>query len=143
MERVKKGERYWYVCFDEDGGISVSMSFDDYTDLHDVRNRIGNYFHTKEEAEVMAERIRKVLKGAWVLTPPEGEILSRKVEAILNGADVIEMPSEKEIEDAMKTSVTESIMSISPYGEFTQRATDLLECAWLKGEEWLKSKIVK
>lgn len=61
----------------------------------------------------------------------------------IKGADVIQLPSEKEIEDAMKTSVTESILCVSPYTQFTPRATDLLECAWMKGAEWLKSKIVK
>ena len=44
------------------------------------------------------------------------------------------MTREKQIEIAMKESVTETIYS-SGYG-FTPQATDLLECAWVKGAEW-------
>ena len=44
------------------------------------------------------------------------------------------MTREKQIEYAMKESVTETIYS-SGYG-FTRQATDLLECAWVKGAEW-------
>lgn len=120
MERVNKGEKYWILYMDRFGIYPIKHR-DTRHQHDDLFFATGNYFNTEEEAEAMAEKIRKVLKGA----------------------DVIEMPSEKEIEDAMNTSVTESIMSISPYGEFTLRATDLLECAWLKGAEWLKSKIVK
>ena len=61
----------------------------------------------------------------------------------IKGLALIEVPSEKEIEDAMKTSVTETILCVTPYQTFTQEATDLLEYAWIKGAEWLKSKIVK
>lgn len=118
MERVLRGDDYYYF---HHNSLFICVDCDFRNTIDDARYEIGNYFRTKEEAEAMAEKIRKVLEGA----------------------DVIKTPSEKEIEDAMNTSVTESIMSISPYGEFTPKATDLLECAWLKGAEWLKSKIVK
>lgn len=115
--RVSKGENYWCI----DRGLDVGANTDVNNYFDEVMFRVGNYFHTKEEAESVARKLRAVLKGA----------------------DVIEMPSEEEIEDAMKTSVTESIMCVAPYESFTPKATDLLECAWLKGAEWVKSKIVK
>lgn len=115
--RVNKDERYWYVCFDdEDGGIVASMSFDDYTDLHDVRNRIGNYFHIKEEAEIMV----------------------RKLRAVLNGADVIEMPSEGEIEDeAYENNHIHKERGDCNYPD------DLCIESFIEGVNWFKSKIVK
>lgn len=117
MERVKKGEKYWYI-YDR---FETSFSIEDNSPISNKHFETKNYFTTKEQAEAMAAKIRAVLKGA----------------------DVIEMPSEEEIEDAMKESITESILSVAPYGGFTSRATDLLECAWMKSIEWLKSKIVK
>lgn len=97
MERVKKGEKYWFInSFGEVVSTTESGVIDDVK-----RFEAGNYFHTKEEAGAVAEKIRNVLKGAWVLTPPEGEILSRKVEAVLSGADVIEVPSEEEIKERL------------------------------------------
>lgn len=50
------------------------------------------------------------------------------------------MKREKEINIAMKESVTETIYS-SGYG-FTQQATDLLECAWVKGAEWADETMI-
>ena len=44
------------------------------------------------------------------------------------------MTREKEIEQAMKDSVTETIYA-SGWG-MTPQATDLLECAFTKGAEW-------
>lgn len=44
------------------------------------------------------------------------------------------MTREKEIEQAMKESVAETIYA-SGYG-MTPQATDLLECAFTKGAEW-------
>lgn len=44
------------------------------------------------------------------------------------------MTREEEIQQAMKESVYETIYS-SGYG-FTPQATDLLECAFIKGAEW-------
>ena len=50
------------------------------------------------------------------------------------------MKREKEINIAMKESVTETIYS-SGYG-FTPQATDLLECAWVKGAEWADETMI-
>lgn len=77
MERVKKGEKYWYIYFSTgfgDNGISVL--------IHAMRFAEGNYFHTKEEAEAMAEKICKVLKGAIVIDklPSEEEMHSIEVK---------------------------------------------------------------
>lgn len=119
-KRVEKGEIYWYVTNVCDGvEVIPTREYNTYADKASYES--GNYFITKDSAESTAKKLRAVFKGA----------------------DVIQMPSEEEIEDAMKTSITESIFSGSPYGQFTQRATDLLECAWMKGAEWLKSKTIK
>lgn len=45
------------------------------------------------------------------------------------------MTREKQINDAIKTSITETLMSTPNY-EFSPRATDMLECAFTKGAEW-------
>lgn len=45
------------------------------------------------------------------------------------------MTREKQINDAVKTSITETLMSTPNY-EFSPRATDMLECAFTKGAEW-------
>lgn len=42
---------------------------------------------------------------------------------------------QKQIEEAVSTSITETLMSTPNY-EFSPRATDLLECAFWKGAEW-------
>ena len=42
---------------------------------------------------------------------------------------------QKQIEEAVSTSITETLMSAPNY-EFRPRATDLLECAFWKGAEW-------
>lgn len=141
MERAKNGEQYFTI----DGGLLVHGVTDLRKTYDDNRFEIGNYFHTKEEAEALAEKIRAVLKGAWVLTPPEGESFSRKVEAVLKGAEVIEMPSEEE----MQTLETKDIVM----AEFLEESlVDLAVIThgrhaywkgWNAAIRWLKSKIVK
>lgn len=42
---------------------------------------------------------------------------------------------QKQIEEAVSMSITETLMSAPNY-EFSPRATDLLECAFWKGAEW-------
>ena len=74
--RVPKGEKYWYIASSFFAGdFYVTYGVDFYEDIQDGRFALGNYFHTKEEAEAMA----------------------RKLRAVLNGAEVIEKPVEKEI----------------------------------------------
>lgn len=139
MERVKKGEKYWYLSlFSGTIFIEDEIEHGDEKDgveslIDKERFRLGNYFITKEEAEVMAEKIRKVLEGAWVLTPPEGEIFSRKVEAVLNGADVIEIPSEEEIRRHYA-----KMMTNNPDYHLRTSADVHINVV-----NWLKSKIVK
>lgn len=134
MKRVLRGDSYYYF---HQNSLRICVDYDFRNAIDDARYEIGNYFHTKEEAEEMVEKIRKVLNGAWVLTPPEGEIFSRKVEAVLNDADVIEMPSE---EDASFESVHH--LRLSGHDDRDRR-----EEAYLDGFadclHWLKSKIVK
>lgn len=78
--RVPKGEKYWYIVSDFFAGdFYTTHGVDFYEDIQDGRFALGNYFHTKEEAEAMA----------------------RKLRAILNGAEVIEIPSEKEIKERL------------------------------------------
>lgn len=73
MERVNKGEEYWFI--DKDG--EILCRYESYSCQDDMMFNYNNYFHTREEAKPMAEKFCKVLKGA----------------------DVIEMPSEKECEE--------------------------------------------
>jgi hypothetical protein len=51
------------------------------------------------------------------------------------------MTREEEIYEAMKESVTETI-NVSGYN-FTNRATDLLECAFTKGAEWADKTMIE
>lgn len=66
MERVKKGERYWYI----DESFTVQSSYDIGTRWDSQRFKCGNYFATKEEAEACARKLRAVLKGAEVIEIP-------------------------------------------------------------------------
>ena len=78
--RVNKGERYWIVLLTGNGCRVIEAREGEVTSskptLNDECYEFGNYFHTREEAESMANKLRAVLKGA----------------------DVIEMPSEEEYE---------------------------------------------
>lgn len=141
--RVNKGEKYWFI----DSNLRVRYIINTNLFVDKDFFTIGNYFHTKKEAEEMVEKIRKVLNGAWVLTPPEGEIFSRKVEAVLNGADVIVMPSEEEIKsksNELRIDEIEFLEETFGTEPITVRNTS---SAWEESMEdlvkWLKSKIVK
>lgn len=57
--RAEKGERYYLVHCD----ISVAISYEENDSGDDKLYDLGNYYKTKEEAEVMAEKIRQVYKG--------------------------------------------------------------------------------
>lgn len=49
--RVKEGESYWYIT-----AYGDILKCDDYRTIFDITLfRAGNYFHTKEEAEAMAD----------------------------------------------------------------------------------------
>lgn len=48
------------------------------------------------------------------------------------------MTRENEIANAASEAMTETLMSCPTY-EFSPKATDLLECAYIKGAEWADS----
>ena len=75
MERVKKGERYWSIVFDSlfnDDGFCVIYYYEGLVDdvFSEIRFKRHNYFSSKEEAELMANKLRAVLKGADVIKMP-------------------------------------------------------------------------
>lgn len=119
MERVKKGEKYLYVLCDCDG-FYIGEWTDNRCGCDKTLFELGNYFHTKEEAEVMEKKLR----------------------AVLNGADVIEMPSEEEIQN--KAS------EMCCIGGCDRSCEDKHFCGLafprersIKMAEWIKSKIIK
>lgn len=57
--RAEKDEKYYYVS---DTG-SISATEDSRWGRDDKRYEIGNYFKTKEEAELYAEKIREIFKA--------------------------------------------------------------------------------
>lgn len=75
MERVRKGERYWYLR----GNLEVAPA--EETDSIFDRSAYLNldYFHTKEEAESMLKKLRAVLKGADVIEMPSEEEIAEKI----------------------------------------------------------------
>lgn len=74
MKRVKKGEKYWFI-YDR---FEVSFSIEDNSPISNKHFETNNYFHTKEEAEAMAKKIRKVLNGAEVIKMPSEEDVYNK-----------------------------------------------------------------
>ena len=68
MERVKKGEKYWFIDFS--GMYVVDWLTEFYDEENTTHFLTKNYFHTEEEAEAMARRFRAVLKGAEVIEIP-------------------------------------------------------------------------
>lgn len=112
MERVKKGEEYWFI--DKDG--EILWRYESYSCQDDMMFNYNNYFHTREEAEAMA----------------------RKIRAVLQGADVIEIPSEEEI--SRESDYSAHKMDIDD-GETPN--SGLYWRGWGDAIEFLKSKIVK
>lgn len=112
--RVKKGEEYWYLSNYSFESIST---FDAYSRWDNINYKNGNYFHTKEEAEAIA----------------------KKLKAILNGADVIETPSEnlstEEIEDHWFRRYLPEVLSLDDLEAYV--------LGFKAGVYWLKSKIIK
>lgn len=70
--RVPKGEKYWFI----NENFDIEYDYEQYSICDDRRFDLDNYFITEEKAQVVAKKLRAVLKGA----------------------DVIEMPSEEEYE---------------------------------------------
>ena len=69
MERVKEGEKYWYI-FIYCNEITIDFKIENGRGEDYARSKIGNYFHTKEEAEACARKLRAVLAGADVIEMP-------------------------------------------------------------------------
>lgn len=68
--RVPKGEKYWSVIYTSRDGF-VAFDYFDTDDDDDIKDfERCNYFHTKEEAEAMARKLRAVLKGVDVIEMP-------------------------------------------------------------------------
>lgn len=65
-QRVPIGEKYWYLVFFGGEVLIYSMIERNFSD-DDEHFAMGNYFHTQEEAETMARKLRAVLKGADVV----------------------------------------------------------------------------
>lgn len=65
FERVGKGEKYYLVGDVTSGGIMAYSLFDEYSEyseMHKRRFENNNYFHTKERAEEVADKINFLLK---------------------------------------------------------------------------------
>lgn len=56
--RAKIGEKYWYISCNFD----VRQMKDYYWETDDLMYNIGNYFKTKEEAQVKLDKIKPILK---------------------------------------------------------------------------------
>lgn len=75
MKRAEKGEKYWFVDF---GYYSIYSCYniEQFAEIDNKRFEIGNYFTTKEDAEVMVEKLRRVFHGASVIDfPGDNDIL--------------------------------------------------------------------
>lgn len=153
MERVNKGEKYWYI--NSLGEVVFAIEYDVINNTR--RFEVGNYFITEEQAEAMARKLRAVLKGAEVLEDWQKEKIESwdvmletkdeisknysqllhnpKVQAILKGADVIEIPSEEEMWEEANTRYPRRWSGDRENGEKFD--------TFIEGAEWLKSKIVK
>lgn len=57
IKRVPNGQEYYYVHMDGDIGATK----EEYSIIDDNMFRLGNYFKTREEAELAVERIRNAL----------------------------------------------------------------------------------
>ena len=57
--RAKKGKRYFCIA----GSGSIGCAVDYYIGVDDDRYKFGNYFKTKEEAQVKLDKIKSILQG--------------------------------------------------------------------------------
>lgn len=117
MERVKEGEKYWFI----NGLFTVEARYESNGIMDTELFKVNNYFpasdYTPKMVNEMAEKIRKVLKGAIVID---------------------KLPSEKEIEnEALENNWIHKERGDCNY-------PDNLCIEYFKdGVNWLKSKIVK
>ena len=59
--RAKEHEIYWYI----DSEADVDYAFDSGGDISNIRFKIGNYFETKEEAELAAPKVKELYNKIW------------------------------------------------------------------------------
>ncbi|MCQ2166400.1 MAG: hypothetical protein MJY49_03075 [Bacteroidales bacterium] len=111
--RLPRMKKYWYIQIEEDS-VCVNWDVDNHNASANEDFERGNYFHTKEDAEAMIEKLRKVLAGA----------------------DVIEIPSEEDI-------VSEKAKIAFAITRFGLVASYIAVEAASKMEKYFKSKIVK
>lgn len=96
--RVPKGEKYWYIQWD----FTIDYAWDDCDVEDEERYGIGNYFHTEEEAESMARKLRAVLKGAEVIEIPSKEDITEKIFS--TAGEIVGRDREITVSDCMKTA---------------------------------------
>lgn len=80
-QRVDYGNKYWAI----DDLFNVISTWDLNTDRTAARFSVNNYFHTKEEAEAMAKKLRAVLEGEEVYTLDE--ITEMRANAFADGME--------------------------------------------------------
>ena len=56
--RAKKSNYYYYI----NGGCQITPSMEILSETDDDRYKIGNYFKTREEAELYAKKFREIFK---------------------------------------------------------------------------------
>lgn len=118
MERVRKGEKYWVVYLIGDKCKTCMMIAGQNSPATPIYDsdcfQFDNYFSSEASAEAIAEKIRKVLKGA----------------------DVIEMP--KYVEE-FNTSEEIYIQKGYSEGEYCHKQSFCW--GFQEGVDWLKSKV--
>lgn len=111
------GQKYYSAAL-IDGDFYTIEKFDTRGFSNNTAYDIGNYFHTKDDAKQVCDKLR----------------------AVLRGADVIETPSNEETiasrEQCMKDDVRTRFGNILCYNDFYVKG-------WMACLEWFKSKILK
>lgn len=110
--RVPKGEKYWHILIFS-GLIEIEWLIEENLSEDESNFEMGNYFYTEEEAEIIVNKFRAILKGT----------------------DVTEMLSEDEIIDEAKRRYP-------PYMHKGNMQDSRCGIFW-KGVKWLKEKIIK
>lgn len=68
MNRVQKGEPYWYITSNCTGQLwKVETAYEYHHDLDDARYNLGNYFNYVEEAEDFRKKITETFKERSVV----------------------------------------------------------------------------
>lgn len=86
--RVPKGERYWFIA--HLGYVFSEIDTNHQTDK--IRFEVGNYFHSREDGEFVAKKLRAVLKGAEVIEMPSEEEIKQASYDCTNGYDDDQIP---------------------------------------------------